>query len=112
VEREPCGLRLLRLDLEQRGRERFLCVVLRPLGSVATDLPHAVRVKYHAGRLVPVRTGTAGNLCREPSGSALRALAGDLPETYVDKAPSHYEEDHLISLELGGNPRDPKNLWP
>ena len=26
--------------------------------------------------------------------------------------PSDYEEDHLISLELGGAPRDPKNLWP
>ncbi len=25
---------------------------------------------------------------------------------------SSYEEDHLISLELGGNPTDPKNLWP
>ncbi len=23
-----------------------------------------------------------------------------------------YEEDHLVSLELGGNPTDPKNLWP
>ncbi len=23
-----------------------------------------------------------------------------------------YEEDHLISLELGGSPRDPRNLWP
>ena len=23
-----------------------------------------------------------------------------------------YEEDHLISLELGGNPMSPKNLWP
>ena len=23
-----------------------------------------------------------------------------------------YEEDHLISLEIGGNPTDPKNLWP
>src|SRR5437899_6984391 len=31
---------------------------------------------------------------------------------FKDKNPSHYEEDHLISLELGGNPRDPKNLWP
>src|SRR5437899_1212119 len=31
---------------------------------------------------------------------------------FKDKTPSHYEEDHLISLELGGNPRDPKNLWP
>lgn len=26
--------------------------------------------------------------------------------------PSDYEEDHLISLELGGAPKDPKNLWP
>jgi hypothetical protein len=25
---------------------------------------------------------------------------------------SYYEEDHLISLELGGAPKDPKNLWP
>ena len=26
--------------------------------------------------------------------------------------PSDYEEDHLISIELGGHPTDPKNLWP
>jgi len=26
--------------------------------------------------------------------------------------PSGYQEDHLISLELGGNPTDPRNLWP
>ncbi|WP_255637963.1 hypothetical protein [Amycolatopsis sp. DSM 110486] len=23
-----------------------------------------------------------------------------------------YEEDHMVPLELGGAPRDPKNLWP
>ena len=27
-------------------------------------------------------------------------------------SPSGYQEDHLISLELGGNPTDPRNLWP
>jgi hypothetical protein len=27
-------------------------------------------------------------------------------------SPSEYEEDHLIPLELGGAPRNPKNLWP
>ena len=26
--------------------------------------------------------------------------------------PSAFQEDHLISLELGGNPTDPRNLWP
>jgi hypothetical protein len=31
---------------------------------------------------------------------------------YADQNPSHYEEDHLISLELGGAPRSKKNLWP
>ena len=25
---------------------------------------------------------------------------------------SAYQEDHLISLELGGHPTDPRNLWP
>jgi hypothetical protein len=27
-------------------------------------------------------------------------------------SPSQYQEDHLISLELGGAPTDPRNLWP
>ena len=31
---------------------------------------------------------------------------------YSDTNPKDYEEDHLISLELGGHPSDPKNLWP
>jgi hypothetical protein len=30
---------------------------------------------------------------------------------YTDSIHAH-EEDHLISLELGGSPDDPKNLWP
>jgi hypothetical protein len=31
---------------------------------------------------------------------------------YADRSPSHYQEDHLVPLELGGAPRDPANLWP
>jgi hypothetical protein len=31
---------------------------------------------------------------------------------YADTNPKHYEENHLIPLEIGGNPRDLKNLWP
>ena len=31
---------------------------------------------------------------------------------YKDTNTADYEEDHLISLEIGGNPTDPKNLWP
>jgi hypothetical protein len=31
---------------------------------------------------------------------------------YTDTNPTNYEEDHLVPLELGGHPTDPKNLWP
>jgi hypothetical protein len=31
---------------------------------------------------------------------------------YADTSLASYEEDHLIPLELGGHPTDPKNLWP
>jgi hypothetical protein len=31
---------------------------------------------------------------------------------YRDHLLADYEEDHLVSLEIGGAPRDPKNLWP
>jgi hypothetical protein len=31
---------------------------------------------------------------------------------FADKLVGDYEEDHLISLELGGSPRSTKNLWP
>jgi hypothetical protein len=31
---------------------------------------------------------------------------------YADRNPSHYQEDHLVPLELGGAPRDRRNLWP
>lgn len=31
---------------------------------------------------------------------------------FTDTYTGHYEEDHIISLENGGHPRDPKNLYP
>lgn len=31
---------------------------------------------------------------------------------YRDRKIWHYEEDHLIPLDLGGSPTDPRNLWP
>ncbi|HSC73371.1 MAG TPA: hypothetical protein VLB89_04320 [Gaiellaceae bacterium] len=30
----------------------------------------------------------------------------------VTGSPTEYQEDHLISLELGGHPTDARNLWP
>jgi hypothetical protein len=31
---------------------------------------------------------------------------------YQDRRLHDYEEDHLVPLELGGAPVDPRNLWP
>jgi hypothetical protein len=35
-----------------------------------------------------------------------------MSEYGVTGSPRQYQEDHLISLELGGSPTDPRNLWP
>jgi hypothetical protein len=51
-----------------------------------------------------------------PSSSYTTALKRDqLAAGYTyrsDLSTSDYEEDHLISLELGGSPNSVKNLWP
>jgi hypothetical protein len=31
---------------------------------------------------------------------------------YADRRLKSYEEDHLVPLDLGGSPDDPRNLWP
>jgi hypothetical protein len=38
--------------------------------------------------------------------------AEQMREYGVGGSPSGYQEDHLISLELGGHPTDRRNLWP
>ena len=50
---------------------------------------------------------------RPPSAytSALK-LAQIVEYGYADKNPSHYQKDHLVPLELGGAPRDRRNVWP
>jgi len=38
--------------------------------------------------------------------------AKGLAQYHLRGPPSAFQEDHLISLELGGSPTDPRNLWP
>jgi hypothetical protein len=48
-----------------------------------------------------------------PPVSYTNPLKAELMRSYgLTGAPSAYELDHLISLELGGNPTSPSNLWP
>jgi hypothetical protein len=48
-----------------------------------------------------------------PPSSYTTQLKGEQMRTYgLGGALADYQEDHLISLELGGDPTDPRNLWP
>jgi hypothetical protein len=49
---------------------------------------------------------------RPPSSYTDQLKAEQMEDYGRTGSPSDYQEDHLISLELGGHPTDPRNLWP
>ena len=49
---------------------------------------------------------------RPPSSYTAELKLRQMREYGVGGDPADYQEDHLISLELGGHPTDPRNLWP
>jgi hypothetical protein len=49
---------------------------------------------------------------RPPTSYTNELKRKQMREYGVGGALSDYQEDHLISLELGGDPTDPRNLWP
>ena len=49
---------------------------------------------------------------RPPASYTNRLKIEQMKDQNLPGDPKDYEEDHLISLELGGNPTNPRNLWP
>ena len=49
---------------------------------------------------------------RPPTSYTSELKIRQMQEYGVGGSPSDYQEDHLISLELGGHPTDARNLWP
>ncbi len=49
---------------------------------------------------------------RPPTSYTSELKAEQIREYGLGGTPADYQEDHLISLELGGHPTDPRNLWP
>jgi hypothetical protein len=49
---------------------------------------------------------------RPPTGYTSALKVEQMREYGLGGSPSDYQEDHLISLELGGHPTDRRNLWP
>lgn len=60
------------------------------------------------------RTGYTSSI-RPPSSYTTSLKVQQLDSGYAfrgDRSTRDYEEDHLIALELGGAPSNPRNLWP
>ncbi len=49
---------------------------------------------------------------RPPTSYTNELKLRQIKEYGVGGTAADYQEDHLISLELGGHPTDPRNLWP
>ena len=83
------------------------------LPAVAAELPIRPDPKMTPGAVLTTDTGT---ICTKGYAKTVRHTSGKLKaEIYreygIDKTASHFEVDHLISLELGGADVA-ANLWP
>ena len=78
-----------------------------------TLTPGVAQSRRHAGDDPPTicRRGWTRTV-RPPVGYTNALKRRGLRQYGLARAASRYQEDHLISLELGGNPTDPRNLWP
>ena len=104
--------------------------MLAALGAALVALFLVVRHEHAADVLPRLTPGVANvaisqanirsTICKpgwtrtvRPPGAYTNALKVRQMRQYGERGSlSDYQEDHLISLELGGDPTDPRNLWP
>jgi hypothetical protein len=79
--------------------------LVRTPGVVNPDVTQA-----NIGQTICVQGWT--RTVRPPTSYTSELKVRQMTEYGVGGSPSDYQEDHLISLELGGHPTDPRNLWP
>src|SRR5690242_15829812 len=94
---------------------------LNPRGS-ASKGPYAADPTRTPGVVNPdvTQQNIADTICtrgwtrtiRPPTGYTNALKVKQMRQYGVTGSPSQYQEDHLISLELGGHPTDARNLWP
>ena len=95
--------------------------IVTPRGSSSKG-PYAADITRTPGVLNPdvTQSNIATTICahgwtktiRPPTSYTKELKRKQMNEYGVGGALADYQEDHLISLELGGNPTDPRNLWP
>lgn len=101
------ALAALAVRLEQR-RPQAAPVVADPVRTPGVLNPEVTQASI--GSTI-CRTGWTRTI--RPPADYTSGLKVEQMRAYGETGPpSAYQEDHLISLELGGDPTDPGNLWP
>jgi hypothetical protein len=95
--------------------------IVSPHGSSSTG-PYHADIARTPGVLNPdvTQANINATICmhgwtktiRPPTSYTNALKAKQMREYGIGGSLSDYQEDHLISLELGGHPIDPRNLWP
>lgn len=91
-------------DVTEDNIQQTICVsgwtkTIRPASSYTTNLK-----KF--------QLGLTGTITLPPDLAKNFKVTNGYLKHNQDINPADYEEDHLISLELGGHPTDSANLWP
>src|SRR5437762_8028457 len=99
----------------------LVAAVFQPHGSTSKG-PYHADITRTPGVLNPdvTQQNIATTICksgwtrtiRPPTDYTNALKLKQMREYGVGGSPAEYQEDHLISLELGGHPTDPRNLWP
>ena len=92
---------------------KVVAAIVLPLSSVTPGSTNPAVTQANIQQTI-CKSGYTATI-RPPASYTTKLKISQLAGAYKafkDKAPASYEEDHLISLEIGGNPTDPKNLWP
>ena len=97
----------------------FIQLILLSAGVFAADLPDPILTPGAANPSV-TQDNIHKTICVSGWTSTIRPSVSytnrlkkqQMAAMHLPGKMSDYEEDHLISLELGGSPADPKNLWP
>ncbi len=102
------ALAVLTLALVLHGRHGVPALVADPVRTPGMLNPDVTQATI--GSTICARGWT--RTIRPPTDYTNALKAKQLRVYGLTGALSAYQEDHLISLELGGHPTDPRNLWP
>jgi len=102
------ALLVLAVSLRLRSDEPVSSVLADPVRTPGILNPDVTQATIRSTICVHGWTATV----RPPVGYTNELKAEQMRAYRETGPPSGYQEDHLISLELGGDPMDPRNLWP